>query len=116
MATFKDLEIWKEGIDLVVKIYNITYKYPENEKFGLTQHIRKTSVSVPSNIAEGDAKSIKDNIRFLNISFGSCNEPETQLIVASRLKYCNIDLIINDLQKERKMISGYIKYLEIKLK
>jgi len=88
MNTYKDLTVWKKSIQLVVEIYRITSKLPPEEKFGLTSQMRRCSVSIPSNIAEGYArKNRKENAHFVNISFGSATELETQIIICKKLTF-----------------------------
>ncbi len=90
MHRFKDLEIWKKSRLFCSEIYNITSKFPESEKFGLTNQLRRASVSIPSNIAEGSSRhSNKDFARFLQITLGSAYEIETQLLIASDLGFIN---------------------------
>ena len=115
MKTHKDLDVWKKSIDFVTKVYNLTEKFPNNEKFGIISQIRRAAVSIPSNIAEGSARnSKKELIQFLYISLGSAAELETQLIISEKLKYIeNLD-VLNDLNDIQKMIMGLIKYLRNK--
>ena len=90
MHRFKDLDIWKRSRLFCSAIYAITVSFPENEKFGLTNQLRRASVSIPSNIAEGCSRSSnKDFSRFLEISIGSIFEIEIQLLIASDLGYIN---------------------------
>ena len=90
MHRFKDLEIWKKSRLFCSNIYSITSKFPESEKFGLTNQLRRSSVSIPSNIAEGSSrKSNKDFARFLQITLGSAYEIETQLLIAFDLGFIN---------------------------
>ncbi len=85
---FRDLKIWNGGIDLVEKIYKITKSFPQEELYCLTSQLRRASISVPSNIAEGFARhSSKEYKQFLYISLGSCAEITTQIIVALKLGY-----------------------------
>ena len=85
---FRELEIWKLSRTLCSNIYKITAKFPDSEKFGLTNQLRRASVSVPSNIAEGSSrKSNKDFSRFLEIAIGSMYEMQTQLLIALDLEY-----------------------------
>ncbi|MDX1543980.1 MAG: four helix bundle protein [Christiangramia sp.] len=78
MHRFKDLEIWRQSREFCIDIYQVTLKFPEAEKFGLVNQLRRSSVSVPSNIAEGASrKSQRDFDRFLEIVTGSCYEIET---------------------------------------
>jgi len=82
----KDLEVWKKSMDLVSNIYKITEPFPNKELYGLTNQIRRAAVSVPSNIAEGAARSSKKEfIQFLYIALGSLSELETQIIIANSL-------------------------------
>jgi four helix bundle protein len=75
----KDLDVWKKSMNLVVLIYDITSKFPSDERFGLTSQMRRAAVSIPSNIAEGAArKGDKEFIQFLMIALGSLSEVETQ--------------------------------------
>ena len=86
MHRFKDLEIWKKSIEFCSHIYGVTSKFPDSEKFGLTNQLRRASVFIPSNIAEGSSRnSNKDFSRFLQIAIGSAYEIETQLLIASDL-------------------------------
>lgn len=78
MHRFKDLEIWKKSRLFCSEIYNVTAHFPSEEKFGITNQLRRASVSIPSNIAEGAARnSSKDFARFLEIAIGSAYEIET---------------------------------------
>lgn len=86
----KDLKVWKKSVDLVDNIYRITESFPNKEIYGLTNQLRRSAVSIPSNIAEGAARgSKKEFIQFLYIALGSLAEVETQMIIASRLGYLN---------------------------
>ncbi len=88
MHRFKDLEIWKRSRKFCAAIYEITSKFPDSEKFGLTNQLRRASVSIPSNITEGSSRhSNKDFSRFLQIAIGSAYEIETQLLIAFDLKF-----------------------------
>jgi four helix bundle protein len=92
IRTFKDLIVWQKAMDLSVEIYRLTKNYPSDERYGLTAETRKTSRSIPYNIAEGHKRSTTaDYIRFLNISAGSVAELETQLLLAARLRYLKED-------------------------
>lgn len=83
MHRFKDLEIWKRSRIFCKEIYMVTVQFPDTKKFGLTNQLRRASVSIPSNIAEGASrKSNKDFSRFLEIAIGSCYEIETQLLIS----------------------------------
>ncbi len=88
MRNFRELEVWKESIEIVKKVYSITNAFPSNEKFGLVSQMNRCRVSIASNIAEGcSRKSEIDFARFLEISIGSSFELETQLIISNNLIY-----------------------------
>ena len=88
IKTFKGLIVWQKSIDLVVLIYSITKKFPDDERFGLISQLRRAGVSVSSNIAEGFGRKTKGNfVHFLNISMGSLMEVETQLEISKRIGY-----------------------------
>lgn len=114
MKTHHDLEVWKNAVNFVTKIYVITEQYPKQEMFGLTNQMRRAAVSIPSNIAEGAARNYETEfVRFLYISQGSLSEIETQLIISLNLGYINkekLDEIINDVYLIRSQISGLIKF------
>ncbi len=88
---YKKLIVWQKSIDLVVAIYALTKEFPKEELFGLTSQMRRASVSVPSNIAEGSGRHTKrDFHHFLSIAYGSVMELETQLIIAKKLLFGKI--------------------------
>ena len=114
MRNFRDLDVWKDSISLVKEVYLIVETLPDSEKFGLIPQIKRCSISIPSNIAEGSAKdSQKDFVRFLQISLGSAFELETQLEICHQLSFIN-EKVINKLVKEiviiQKRINALIKY------
>ncbi len=115
VKSYQDLIVWQKGIALVKEIYLITGKFPNSEVFGLTSQMRRAAISVPSNVAEGQARNqTKDFIRFLYISRGSSAELETQLIIANQIGWINheetssIQASIYELQR---MLSGLINRL-----
>jgi four helix bundle protein len=96
---YKKLNIWLSSIELAELIYQVTKGFPKEEIFGLQSQIRRAAISIPSNIAEGSGRdTIKDFKYFLAISNGSCNELETQFIVANKLNYIN-EKELNDIQR-----------------
>ena len=98
----KDLDIWKESIELTKKIYLITKNFPKEEIYGLTSQIRRSCISIPSNIAEGSARNHdKEFIQFLYISLGSLAELDTQLIISKEIGYTDI-IFDEDITKIRK--------------
>lgn len=87
MHKFKELIVWQKAVDLAITIYQITKRFPSEEKFGLTSQINRSAVSVPSNIAEGAGRNTDGEFSpFLGISSGSSFELETQLVIANRVK------------------------------
>jgi four helix bundle protein len=86
---YEDLLVWQKGIELVKEIYKLTKPFPSDERFGLISQMRRAAVSIPSNIAEGQARhTTKEFIQFLSHAEGSLAELETQIIVSSELGYC----------------------------
>lgn len=114
---FKELQIWQRSRSFCSDIYKLTSEFPDSEKFGLVNQLRRASVSIPSNIAEGSSRSSnKDFIRFLTISIGSAYEIETQLLIAYDLKFISeqeLKQVINDLNEIIKMISKFKSSLKI---
>ena len=93
--THKDLEVWKQSMDLVVSIYEMSAVLPTDEKQGLKSQLKRAAVSIPSNIAEGAGRSsTKEFIRFVDIAKGSLSELETQLILVERLGFCETKALI----------------------
>ena len=108
MASYKDLIVWQKAMDLVVEIYRICKFLPKEENYGLSDQMRRSVVSIASNIAEGQARdSKKDFIRFLSIAQGSKAELETQIEICRRLKY----IPDNELQKSENLASETGKML-----
>mgnify|MGYP000069473328 FL=1 len=86
--SYRDLIVWQKSIELVQKIYDASSQFPKDEQYGLTNQMRRSAVSVPSNIAEGYGRnSTADYKRFLQIAVGSLYELQTQIEIAFRLKY-----------------------------
>jgi four helix bundle protein len=117
MKSHKDLDVWKKSIDLVSEIYKLTSLLPENEKFGLVNQMRRCSVSIPSNIAEGAGRqNEKEFRRFLYMALGSLSELETQLIISENLNFISKpEDIIKEMNEIRKMTIGLIRNLEKKI-
>lgn len=88
MAGFRELEVWQRAMDLVVGCYDATRMFPKSEQFGLTSQLQRAAVSVPANIAEGQARQHRaEFLQFLAIANGSAAELETHLMIAERLGY-----------------------------
>ena len=86
---YKDLLVWQKGIQLAKEVYRITQTFPNAEKFGLVSQMRRAAVSIPSNIAEGQARhTTKEFVQFVSHAEGSVAEMDTQLILALELGYC----------------------------
>lgn len=116
MHNYKGLKIWHRSMDLVEQVYILTDKIPKNEIYGLIGQIKRSAVSVPSNIAEGAGRSSdKEFIRYLSISTGSLNELNTQLVIARRLDFINEDELqnieedINEIQKMTYTFKGQLE-------
>lgn len=111
----KNLDAWKKSVNLVVEIYKLTSCFPQEEQFGLISQIRRSSVSIPSNIAEGAARnSNAEFIRFLNIAQGSLAELETQLIISRELGFLDSEDIFHLIDEIRSIIWGLQNYLNNK--
>ena len=86
---YKDLIVWQKGIDLAKDVYQLTRGFPREEKFGLTSQMRRAAVSIPSNIAEGQARrTTPEFIQFISHAEGSAAELDTQIILSVELKFC----------------------------
>jgi len=118
MSDYKKLKVWEDAHKFTVDIYNITHKFPNNEQYGLTSQIRRSSSSIPTNIVEGCGQLDNGNlIRFLGIAKGSVFETEYQLLLAKDLKYINekdYDELNEKIQKITSMLTNLIKSLRSK--
>jgi len=116
IKSYKDLEVWKRSIKFVKKIYQITQEFPREEIYGLSSQIRRSAVSVPSNIAEGRSRQhTNELIQFLYIALSSCAECETQIIIAFELEYLKEvkeKELLEELDQIGKMLRGLIKSLK----
>ncbi|MNX63029.1 hypothetical protein D3C86_940160 [compost metagenome] len=116
MSHFRKILVWQKSITLVTKIYKATSTFPKEEMFGLTSQIRRSSVSIPSNIAEGSGReSNKDFSRFLYISLGSIFEMQTQLEIAKNIIYINeeeFNLLYEDSREIERMLASLIRKLK----
>jgi four helix bundle protein len=116
--SYRDLIAWQKGVDLVEMVYTATQKWPKEEIYGLTHQVRRASVSVPSNIAEGQGRaSSKEFSHHLSIARGSLLETETQLLLGQRLGYLPIEATNNLLalaDEVGRLITGLSKSLQIK--
>ncbi len=116
MKPHKKLNVWKAAMDLALMIYQVTDKFPKEERFALTGQTRRAAVSIPSNIAEGVARQTKKEfVKFLHIAQGSLSELDTQLELARQLDHLTKEYWSKlDAQFEQidKMLSGLIRYLK----
>ncbi len=110
IKSFTDLNAWKESHKLVLMIYGETENFPKSEMFGLTNQIRRASVSIVSNIAEGFSRlTVKDKCHFYSMAHGSLTELQSQLLIARDLKFLNkksFDYIAKQTVEVAKLISG----------
>lgn len=115
MKTHKDLNVWKDGIDFVTKVYKITSNFPKEELYGITSQIRRAAISIPSNIAEGAArKSVIEFRQFLYIALSSAAELNTQFIISNNLGFLdlnNTDKLNSELDSISRRMQGLIKSL-----
>ena len=118
MCPHEKLDVWKKAVDFVVAVYKTTDSFPKEERFGLTSQLRRAAVSIPANIAEGAGrKSYKEFAHFLSNSQGSASEVETELLIASRLRYIeegNYLLLRSSLDEIGRMLTGLCRHLEKK--
>ena len=113
---FQDLIIWQKGMEIAEKCYYLTKSFPKEELYSMVQQIRKSSASIPANIAEGyGRRNSGDYARFLNIAQGSINELKTHLLLSQRVGLCedkDIESIIYLLQEETRMIYTLVNKLK----
>lgn len=117
-GSYEDLIVWQRGISVVKKIYRLTSRFPSEEKYGLTSQMRRSAVSIPSNIAEGQARhTTQEFIRSISNSEGSLAELSTQLVIARELEYCeqaDLTPIRDELAELRKMLNALRRKLQAK--
>ncbi|MEN6450421.1 MAG: four helix bundle protein [Thermoguttaceae bacterium] len=115
---YRELIVWQKAMDLVESIYRVTKPFPKEEVYGLTSQIRRASVSIPSNIAEGNGRNTtRDYVHFLSMAYGSVKEVETQVLIAERL--CYIDSgqchgLVQTTNEIARLISGLVNSLNRK--
>lgn len=114
----KDLIVWQKGIALCKSVYKLTEKFPKEEIYGLSSQMRRSVVSIPSNIAEGRSRGTrKDFAQFLRIALGSASELETQIEIAKELSYINAleaGVISGQLSEISRMTMGLLKKFGVK--
>lgn len=118
MRNFRNYDIWKNGMDIADKVYDLTLQFPKYETYGLADQVRRASVSIPSNIAEGSSRTSEAEFtHFLEYSIGSCFEVGTQMEIASRRDYIKKELfdgLLFQLQTEERQINQFISKLKNK--
>jgi four helix bundle protein len=118
LKNYKELKVWQKSYKLCLEVYKITGKFPKEERYGLTSQIRRSVVSIPSNIAEGyGRKTTMDYIRMLYISYGSVCELETQVLLAGDLDLIEkgeLGTLNKDIAEIERMLKALIKSLENK--
>src|SRR6185436_12483721 len=115
---FQDLEVWRKGMDLVIEAYRVTKEFPSDERYGLTAQLRRASVSIPSNIAEGRGRfGLRGFLYHLSVATGARIERETQLPIASRLEYlkhAQARTLLKQLGEVRRLLAGLVRSLQTK--
>lgn len=118
MNNLKDLKIWNKAISLSVDVYQVTSKFPTDERFGLISQARRAAVSIPSNIAEGAGRnSLKEFNNFLGIANGSSYELQTQLVIANKLNLLSDEVLqplLSQIEELQKMTYGFQQMLRKK--
>lgn len=113
VRNYRELETWQQAMDLTEAVYAATKTYPKDEMYGLTSQTRRSAVSVPSNIAEGQGRgSTRDFVRFLAVARGSLCELETQLMLGSRLGYVEetaVEALLKRAGTVGRLLNGLIR-------
>ena len=119
MRPHEQLDVWKKSVDFTIDVYKMTESFPKDERFGLISQIRRASVSIAANIAEGAGRrSDKEFLNFLSMSQGSASEVETELLISLRLNFLsNEDYrnLMQQLDEIGRMITGLGNHLKAKL-
>ena len=116
MNTFREIKVWQKAMNFVTKLYKNTHSFPHEELFGLTSQMRRSAISIPSNIAEGfGRKSSNEFKRFLQISMGSLFELQTQLEISKNLNFLD-ETVFNELYQDSReievMLSSFINSIK----
>jgi four helix bundle protein len=112
MKTFKDLDVWQRSVLFATEIYVVTKSFPKEETYGLISQLRRASVSIASNLAEGSKKGKKEFSHFIKIAQGSGAEIETQLIISNNLGFLNEDnfqKLLTELESIMRMLTSLYK-------
>lgn len=117
--SYRDLDVWQKGMDLVVACYEMAKQFPSEERYGLTSQLRRAVVSVPANIAEGHGRNhTREFLHHLSIAYGSLMETETHVLIAQRVNYTSdstVNLILQLTSEIGRMLNGLQRSLERKL-
>lgn len=111
MQSFRDFKVWEKAHELALEVYRATYRFPREELYGLTSQLRRSAVSVPSNIAEGCCRTKGDFARFLQIAAGSASELEYQLLLAKDLALLpapDADALSNQTTEVKRMLTALL--------
>lgn len=115
MKDFRQLKVWEKSHQLALAVYKATKGFPKEELYGLTSQIRRSSMSIPTNIAEGCGRNTDaDFARFLQIAMGSASETEYQLILARDLEFIpgdSYEKLQNDVEEVKRMLASLLKTL-----
>ena len=116
ILTYRDLDVWKNAMNLAENVYAATKDFPLEERYGLTSQIRRCAVSIPSNIAEGFMrKNTKEYVQFLHIALGSLGELDTQVELSMRIGFIKEEQNLNEnITIIRKQLYGLLKVLKEK--
>ena len=112
---YKELIVWQRSKTLVSEVYKLTANFPKQEWYGLVSQMRRCAVSIPSNIAEGHARSSKDFSRFIDMAYGSLNELETQLEIACDLSFLereSLKIHFEEINEIGRMLNGLKRSLK----
>ena len=113
IKSFKDLVVWQKSFLLCQKVYELTSRLPSTERFGLTSHLQRCAVSIPSNIAEGQQRhNTKEYRQFIGIARGSAGELETQLLLIQKIYKLDVTKTLSTLTEIQKMLHTLAKKLE----
>lgn len=112
VQSFRDLTVWQKSFALVAEIYKLTEQLPKDEIFGLSSQIRRSAVSIPSNIAEGQQRNnTKEYRQFLGVAKGSSAELETQLMLANELYDADTSKVLKELEEIQRMLQSILNKL-----
>ena len=116
IRSYRDLRVWQKAMDIAVACYEVARRFPKEELYGMTSQMRRASVSVAANIAEGHGRNSRgDYIQFLRIAQGSLKELETHLLLSQKLKMCTaneVDPILNECDGLGRMLRALIRSLQ----